>query len=187
MLYWQLAAQEGGYQSIALNPALSGAEIQRHRGPLRGGRARAARRFRRPGRPDDRHRVRSRCGCRSGGDIPGFTTYESLVEGQPTTEPPERRLGIPISYSSGTTGQPKAVVRPRTPRIDPSVAADAMKSFGHAFQFQPFDRGAPGLGRHAPRRLPGLLSRCAQRRAGARHPGQVRSRGDAGGHRAATG
>ena len=29
MLYWQLAAQEGGFQSIALNPALSGAEIQR--------------------------------------------------------------------------------------------------------------------------------------------------------------
>ena len=29
MLYWQLAAHEGGYQSIALNPALSGAEIQR--------------------------------------------------------------------------------------------------------------------------------------------------------------
>ena len=29
MLYWQLAANEGGFQPIALNPALSGAEIQR--------------------------------------------------------------------------------------------------------------------------------------------------------------
>ena len=29
MLCWQLAANEGGFQSIALNPALSGAEIQR--------------------------------------------------------------------------------------------------------------------------------------------------------------
>ena len=72
-----------------------------------------------------------------GGDIPGFTRYETLVEGQPETEPPDRRLGLPITYSSGTTGQPKAVVRPRPPKMDPSVAADAMKSFGHAFQFQP--------------------------------------------------
>ena len=29
MLYWQLALQEGGFQAIALNPALSGGEIQR--------------------------------------------------------------------------------------------------------------------------------------------------------------
>ena len=29
MLCWQLAAQEGGFASIALNPALSGGEVQR--------------------------------------------------------------------------------------------------------------------------------------------------------------
>ena len=29
MVCWQLAAQEGGFASIALNPALSGAEVQR--------------------------------------------------------------------------------------------------------------------------------------------------------------
>ena len=29
MLCWQLAAQEGGFASIALNPALSGSEVQR--------------------------------------------------------------------------------------------------------------------------------------------------------------
>ncbi len=50
-----------------------------------------------------------------GGDIEGFLSEESLVEGQPTTEPPDRQLGIPIVYSSGTTGQPKAVVRPACP------------------------------------------------------------------------
>jgi long-chain acyl-CoA synthetase len=72
-----------------------------------------------------------------GGDIPGFTSVEELTDGQPTTEPPDRVLGVPINYSSGTTGQPKAVIRPRTRTIDPSVAADGAKTFGHAFQFQP--------------------------------------------------
>ena len=62
-----------------------------------------------------------------------------IVEGHPETEPAERRLGIPISYSSGTTGQPKAVVRPGVSNMDPSVAADRAKSFGHAFQFQPLE------------------------------------------------
>ena len=48
-----------------------------------------------------------------GGDIPGFTSESELVAGQPTTEPADRVLGLPINYSSGTTGQPKAVIRPR--------------------------------------------------------------------------
>jgi long-chain acyl-CoA synthetase len=136
MLCWQLAANEGGFQSIALNPALSGAEIQRivdHSGA-------AALVLHR----DFADRVEQMSGTGSiklriavGGDIEGFTSEESLVEGQPSTEPPDRRLGIPIVYSSGTTGQPKAVVRPDLPIIDPSVAADFSKSFGHAFQFQP--------------------------------------------------
>jgi long-chain acyl-CoA synthetase len=60
-----------------------------------------------------------------------------LTDGQPTTAPDDRRLGVPIVYSSGTTGQPKAVIRPAMPVIDPSVAADSMKIFGRAFQFQP--------------------------------------------------
>jgi long-chain acyl-CoA synthetase len=137
MLYWQLAAHEGGFQSIALNPALSGGEIKRivdhaeasvivlH--------------------TDFADRVEQLSGTGSitlrvavGGGLPGFVGDAALVEGQPRTSPPDRRLGLPITYSSGTTGQPKAVVRPRTPDMDPSAATDFMKSFGHAFQFQPF-------------------------------------------------
>ena len=136
MLYWQLAAHEGGYQSIALNPALSGAEIQRI---VDHSEAAAI-----VLHTDFADRVEQMSGTGSvqllvsvGGDIPGFTSYQMLVAGQPETEPPDRRLGVPITYSSGTTGQPKAVVRPRTPKMDPSVATDAMKTFGHAFQFQP--------------------------------------------------
>jgi long-chain acyl-CoA synthetase len=136
MLCWQLAAQEGGFASIALNPALSGAEVQRI---VDHSEARAFvlhhdfadRVAQTPGGGTISLRVSV------GGDIPGLTSDADLIAGQPTTEPDDRVLGLPINYSSGTTGQPKAVIRPRPRPIDPSVAADGAKSFGHAFQFQP--------------------------------------------------
>jgi long-chain acyl-CoA synthetase len=97
-----------GSQSIALNPALSGVEVQRivdH--------SEAAALVL---HHDFADRVQQMSGTGSiglrvsvGGDIPGFTSDGELVEGQPTTEPPDRVLGVPINYSSGTTGQPKAV------------------------------------------------------------------------------
>jgi long-chain acyl-CoA synthetase len=136
MLYWQLAAHEGGFQSIAVNPALSGAEIRR---VVDHSEARAM-----VLHADFADRVDQLAGTGSiklrvsvGGEVPGWTSYESLVQGQPMTKPPDRRLGTPIVYSSGTTGQPKAVIRPQMPTIDPSEAADQVKVFGHAFQFQP--------------------------------------------------
>jgi long-chain acyl-CoA synthetase len=136
MLYWQLAAHEGGFQSIAVNPALSGAEIRR---VVDHSEARAI-----VLHADFSDRVDQLAGTGSikvrvsvGGEVPGWTSYDALVEGQPTTEPLDRRLGVPIVYSSGTTGQPKAVIRPEMPTLDPSVAADQIKVFGHAFRFQP--------------------------------------------------
>jgi long-chain acyl-CoA synthetase len=136
MLYWQLAAHEGGYQSIALNPALSGTEIRRI---VDHSEAAAI-----VLHADFADRVDELSGTGSiklrivvGGEIPGWTSASTLTEGHPTTMPGDRRLGVPIVYSSGTTGQPKAVIRPPMPVIDPSVAADSMKIFGQAFQFQP--------------------------------------------------
>jgi long-chain acyl-CoA synthetase len=138
IVVWQLAAQEGGFQSITLNPALSGAEVKRivdHSGAaavvLHADYADRAEQLTGTGSVSRRIAV--------GGSIPGWASYESIVEGHPQTEPPERRLGIPISYSSGTTGQPKAVVRPTASKVDPSVAADRAKTFGHAFQFLPYE------------------------------------------------
>jgi long-chain acyl-CoA synthetase len=136
MLCWQLAAQEGGFASIALNPALAGAEVQRivdHSGAV----ALVL-------HHDFADRAEQMSGTGSirlrlsvGGEIPGFTTERELMDGHPATEPPGRVLGLPINYSSGTTGEPKAVIRPPARAVDPSVAADGAKTFGHAFQFQP--------------------------------------------------
>ena len=54
------------------------------------------------------------------------------------TPPADRSLGLPIAYSSGTTGRPKGIVRP-VPPVDPWEFADAMKTFGHAFRFRPLE------------------------------------------------
>jgi long-chain acyl-CoA synthetase len=134
MLWWQMALQESGMRAIALNPQLSGAEIRSildHSGAVAvvvhhqyADTAQLA------GAPSIRLRVSV------GGAIEGFVTYDDLVANQPTTLPENRSLGTPISYSSGTTGLPKAIARGRIAG-DPSVLADQMKLFARAFQFQP--------------------------------------------------
>ncbi len=137
IVVWQLAVQESGLRSIALNPSASPAEIRRilehsgaaglvlhHRFGDRAAEATAA--------------VPLRLAISVGGRINGFELQDDLVSGHPTTTPPDRRLGGSISYSSGTTGHPKAIIRP-LPDVDPSVVADAIKSFGHAFRFLPLE------------------------------------------------
>jgi long-chain acyl-CoA synthetase len=46
------------------------------------------------------------------GEITGFLPYEELKNGQPTTTPKDRAAGTSMTYTSGTTGQPKGVRRP---------------------------------------------------------------------------
>ncbi|HKY16122.1 MAG TPA: AMP-binding protein [Microthrixaceae bacterium] len=137
IVVWQLAAQEGGLRSIALNPALSGAEIRGildHSGAVlvavHEGFARQVASLIEA--PSVVHRVSV------GGPIEGFMEQSTVVARQPTTAPSDRSLGMPVPYSSGTTGTPKAVWR-EAPDVDPSVAADAMKSFAQAFRFQPLE------------------------------------------------
>ncbi len=136
IVVWQLAATEAGWRSLALNPALSNAEmvaILDHAGTAvlvvhrdYAERLRAA------------HAESTRLRVAVGGTVPGFVEQSELVGGHPTTAPTERVLGGPISYSSGTTGTPKGIWRD-LPDVDPTVSADAMKVFGRAFQFLPFD------------------------------------------------
>ena len=137
VLVWMLAAQESGLRYVSLNPAWSAAEVRRvveHAGAVcfvlhhdlgdRAGEARDA--------PSVHLAVSV------GGPIPGFERDDALVAPFPSTAPDDRTLGAPISYSSGTTGNPKAILRP-VPKVDPSVSADALKSFGHAFRFLPLE------------------------------------------------
>jgi long-chain acyl-CoA synthetase len=138
VLYWQLATQESGLQFISLNPALSGGEISnllQHSG------AAAvvvhARYADRMAELQGTDAVRLRVAV--GGVLDGFVGYEELVAGQPTSRPDDRVLGGSITYSSGTTGLPKAIVRPRMPDLDPAVFTDQLKLFGQAFQFQPLE------------------------------------------------
>jgi long-chain acyl-CoA synthetase len=136
ILWWQLALQEMGVHAIALNPQLSATEtraILDHSGavglvvdaadPNAAGLADAG---------DLRVRVSAR------GPVAGFERYEDLVAGHPTTLPDDRAFGSPISYSSGTTGLPKAIARGPV-RGDPSVIADGMKLFAQAFRFLPLE------------------------------------------------
>jgi long-chain acyl-CoA synthetase len=137
IVVWQLAAQESGLRSIALNPALSSAEIRSivdHSGAKAividhayGDRAGDV-----VGAPTIQLQVAV------GGPIPGFVEADQFVEGHPTSAPDHRVLGGAISYSSGTTGKPKGVWRP-LPEVDPSVAADESKIFGRAFQMRPLE------------------------------------------------
>ncbi len=138
VLYWQLAAQEGGLQPISLNPALSANEIgtiMEHSGAAaivmhEQYRDRVGELGHAPG-------IRLRVSVR--GAIDGFTLFDELIAGQPTTPPADRRLGTPIVYSSGTTGKPKAIVRPVSSPLGPSEWCDQTKVFGRAFQFLPLE------------------------------------------------
>jgi long-chain acyl-CoA synthetase len=134
-LYWQLAAQESGMLFISLNPALSGAEV-RHILDHSGASSIVV-------HAQYRERISDLYGADSvrlrvavGGPIDGFEDFSDLVAGHPTRLPDRRSLGGSITYSSGTTGKPKAILRPRA-SAGPDEAADQAKLFGRAFRFAP--------------------------------------------------
>jgi long-chain acyl-CoA synthetase len=137
VVVWQLATGESGLRSIALNPALSNDEL---RAILEHSGAAAvvvhADLAARLGSFEELASVRLLVSV--GGPVPGFVAQDELVAGHPTTLPEDRTLGGPISYSSGTTGKPKAIHRP-LPEVDPDRSYNGMKQFGQAFQFLPFD------------------------------------------------
>ena len=133
-LYWQLAFQESGMTGIALNPQLSALEVRsimEHSSAV--GFVVHHQFSERLADFGDTSALRLQVSV--GGDIPGYVAYADLVKGHPTTEPPDRRIGGFISYSSGTTGKPKAIVRPTPPAGNPSDWLDQSSIFGRAFAF----------------------------------------------------
>jgi len=134
ILWWPLAFQEMGVRSVALNPALTAIEVGEI---LEAADAKALVvhvGFTEIAKVADGGPAKLRVSV--GGAIDGFVPYEQLVDGQPTTPPDDRSFGVPISYSSGTTGRPKGIERPPVPG-DPWDVADGMKVFGQAFRMTP--------------------------------------------------
>jgi long-chain acyl-CoA synthetase len=65
-----------------------------------------------------------------------FRAYETLKTGQPASAPAERRAGLVMNYTSGTTGRPKGVRRP-LPEISPDTLASRYAMFLLLFGIQP--------------------------------------------------
>src|SRR5262245_20520119 len=57
------------------------------------------------------------------GSIPGFRSFDELVDAQPTSMPEDRATGAAMHYTSGTTGKPKGVKRALA-EIDPDTTAE---------------------------------------------------------------
>ncbi|MFA1538142.1 AMP-binding protein [Actinomadura monticuli] len=134
ILVWQLAAAEAGWRYVTLNtrsPAAEVAAIAEHAGMkaliVHGAYA---------GRAGAVTGVPVRVSV--GGGIPGFTPQRDVLRGHPDSPPPDRTAGMPLVYTSGTTGRPKGIWRD-LPGITPDAMADAMKTFAHAFRFQPLE------------------------------------------------
>jgi long-chain acyl-CoA synthetase len=132
IVVWQLAGSEAGWRYYTIGPSLPAdelTEIFHHSG------AKAfvahvdnAVNSAAAGGPVVRVSV--------GGAIEGFTTQDDLVQSQSDSVPPNRRTGSQLVYTSGTTGKKKAIEHP-LPTVGPDDAADAMKTFGQAFAFEP--------------------------------------------------
>jgi long-chain acyl-CoA synthetase len=72
------------------------------------------------------------------GAVDGFRPHDQLKSGQPTSMPEDRNFGLPMQYTSGTTGKPKGVRR-ALPVVDPDLAAQFTGGFLGMFGILPHD------------------------------------------------
>lgn len=79
------------------------------------------------------------------GSVPGFRALSELGVGQPTAAPAERRAGAPMTYTSGTTGNPKGVRRPLPP-VEPEVVYSQQALFLALFGIMPGSDGVHLVG-----------------------------------------
>ncbi len=82
---------------------------------------------------------RSRC-FTVDGDKAGFTPQASLTESQPDTVPEDRTAGAVMTYTSGTTGNPRGVRRPLV-EASPEVIATQYAQFLMLFGIMPGSAG----------------------------------------------
>jgi long-chain acyl-CoA synthetase len=76
--------------------------------------------------------------CFAVGEIVGFTSYATMRDSQPTTDPADRTIGDVMNYTSGTTGNPKGVYRPLSGQ-SPEEAALGLSGLLFLFGVQPHD------------------------------------------------
>jgi acyl-CoA synthetase (AMP-forming)/AMP-acid ligase II len=69
------------------------------------------------------------------GTVPGWESYEEAVGAWPTDPIADEQLGAAMLYSSGTTGQPKGILRP-LPEIRPADALPIMQFVKVLFGFR---------------------------------------------------
>lgn len=69
------------------------------------------------------------------GTIPGWESYEAAIDVYPTDPVPDEKLGAAMLYSSGTTGQPKGILRP-LPDIHPGDPLPVMEFVKLMFRFR---------------------------------------------------
>jgi long-chain acyl-CoA synthetase len=65
----------------------------------------------------------------------GWESYDSVITGYPTDPLPDESLGAAMLYSSGTTGQPKGVLR-NLPEVDPDEPLPVMAFVRAMFGFR---------------------------------------------------
>ncbi|MDB4966028.1 MAG: AMP-dependent synthetase and ligase [Myxococcales bacterium] len=72
----------------------------------------------------------------STGESPRFRPFAELIRDQPATMPDDRRAGLVMNYTSGTTGRPKGVRRP-LPALSPDQLAQRYAMFLKLFAIPP--------------------------------------------------
>ncbi len=74
------------------------------------------------------------------GEVPGFSAFEVLLEGQSEQAPENRCAGNIMNYTSGTTGKPKGVKRPLAPEeIEPDIISGMVALYLSMFGIQAQD------------------------------------------------
>jgi long-chain acyl-CoA synthetase len=134
IVVWQLAGSEAGWRYYTIGPSLPTDELTEI---LEHSRAKAL-----VAHASNAIHTRAAAGplvrVSVGGAIEGFVDQDEFLRDQPDSAPANRRAGSQLVYSSGTTGKKKAIEHP-LPTVGPDDAADAMKTFGQAFGFEPLD------------------------------------------------